>query len=397
MGVNKRLQYKSNMLVLSTTLAIIGSLVSAAIWLQKPLHAMPAKTQSWQVVTSPNPGTGNNMLNGVAALANNDIWAAGSTSGNNITAPLIEHYDGNTWSVSPNPATAIAQSTQGDDELNAISAMSNNDIWAVGMSDGGQQTLLEHYNGSQWSIAPSPAQAKDGDLFGVAAIAANNVWAVGRDNQAGSLIIHYDGNKWSTVTSQSPGNTTNILFGITAASATDIWAVGQEIDNSQAYTLTEHYNGSTWSIMQDQQTSGDVQFNSAAALPAGGIVAVGRIDMNTGANRTFAETWNGTAWSTLKPVSPVQGTCYFTSAIATTTGTVWAVGNAQSLTTHTKTMQTIIEKWDGKTWTLVNSPSLGTGVMLNSIVAIPNSPHLLAVGAYQTDPSTPFKTLIENF
>ena len=59
---------------------------------------------------------------------------------------------------------------------------SADDVWAVGSyGDAGHSqswTLTEHWDGTQWSIVPSPSVAA-GSLNAVTATAANDVWAVG--------------------------------------------------------------------------------------------------------------------------------------------------------------------------------------------------------------------------
>src|SRR5256885_8967205 len=58
------------------------------------------------------------------------------------------------WSVVPSPN---GDSTSG---LSSVAAVSANDIWAVGNSGsqrGSGQTLIEHWNGTQWSLVPSPS------------------------------------------------------------------------------------------------------------------------------------------------------------------------------------------------------------------------------------------------
>src|SRR5438067_4164099 len=62
--------------------------------------------------------------------------------------------------------------------LGGIVAVSAWDIWAVGngngVSDAGQP-LVEHWNGTSWTIVPSPR----GDLWSVSALSARDIWAVG--------------------------------------------------------------------------------------------------------------------------------------------------------------------------------------------------------------------------
>jgi hypothetical protein len=73
--------------------------------------------------------------------------------------------------------------------LGAVAAVSATDAWAVGdYNQGGSvigQTLIEHWNGTAWSVASSPNGGSNAnELHGVAAAVANDVWAVGsRDGQ----------------------------------------------------------------------------------------------------------------------------------------------------------------------------------------------------------------------
>ncbi|MFL5734773.1 MAG: hypothetical protein ACJ78Q_16575, partial [Chloroflexia bacterium] len=81
---------------------------------------------------------------------------------------------------SPNPDPA-------EDELYSVSAVSSTDVWAVGYYNTTvsslrySQTLVEHWNGVQWSVVPSqnvnPIQ--NNHLYDVSALASNDIWAVG--------------------------------------------------------------------------------------------------------------------------------------------------------------------------------------------------------------------------
>src|SRR5205807_495772 len=102
-----------------------------------------------------------------------------------------------------------------NNELTSISALSANDIWAVGNAwDGSidvqgapQLTLIEHWNGKKWSIIPSPDPSAYkpylfNNLYGVTAISTNNVWAVGEvyyTQVPSPLIEHWNGTRWSVV------------------------------------------------------------------------------------------------------------------------------------------------------------------------------------------------------
>src|SRR5205814_5336788 len=92
------------------------------------------------------------------------------------------------------------------------------------------QTLIEHWDGTQWSIVLSPNWSGPDHLYGITAIAANNIWAVGDYDNGGAtqaLTEHWDGIQWRTWGTPSPdSSTSNALYGITALSANNMWAVG---------------------------------------------------------------------------------------------------------------------------------------------------------------------------
>jgi hypothetical protein len=136
----------------------------------------------WNVVSSPNSGDVSNLLNGVAAISANDVWAVGSWESVNGEAPyhtLALHWDGSIWSVVTTPPNIGTY----DNLLYGLAAVATNDVWAVGnyyYSATEVRTLILHWDGSIWSIIPSPNQGTYSSyLYGVAAISANDVWAVG--------------------------------------------------------------------------------------------------------------------------------------------------------------------------------------------------------------------------
>jgi len=144
---------------------------------------------------------------------------------------LIEHWDGAVWSVVPSPNPSVYGSA-----LNAVVAVSTNDVWAVGNYDPGSanyETLTMHWNGTTWSVISSPNLGNASEPYGVAAVSANDVWAVGyyySDAGAQTLAIHWNGTTWGVVFSPSPGTGGNYLHGVDAASADDVWAVGYQHD-----------------------------------------------------------------------------------------------------------------------------------------------------------------------
>lgn len=92
---------------------------------------LPGKWSSGQVVTSPNPGAGYNALLAVASIPGGELWGVGymnnTTNGTRLDQTLIEHWDGTQWSVvsSPDPGSSV-------DALSSVVALGVNNVWAVG-------------------------------------------------------------------------------------------------------------------------------------------------------------------------------------------------------------------------------------------------------------------------
>ena len=137
-----------------------------------------------------------------------------------------------------------------------MAAISPSDIWAVGSYTGTGRylTLTQHWDGTQWSIVPSPNPGTyNNHLSGITAIASNDVWAVGDYNNDPAhpthhlVTRHWDGTEWNVVPNPDPGgNYDNYLTGVDALASDDVWAVGFY----RAYSpksLVTHWNGSAWS------------------------------------------------------------------------------------------------------------------------------------------------------
>jgi hypothetical protein len=182
----------------------------------------------WGIVPSP---TSTYNLSSVAVISASDVWAAGenSTGGQ----PVFEHWDGKTWTALSGPPISAAYVS-----VSGITAVSTSDVWAVGSTRGTArgapyQTLSEHWNGTAWSIVPSPNPVTGNDVFiQAAAISRGDVWAVGYDygstGGASPLVANWDGTKWHVVSTPVPSGTQyNELAAVAALSTGTVWAVGR--------------------------------------------------------------------------------------------------------------------------------------------------------------------------
>ena len=303
------------------------------------------------------------FCSGVSALSDADVWTVGSFSssgGNNIDQTLTEHWNGSAWSVVHTPNVG----TQGS-KLQAVSALSDTNVWAVGESNSSGSanndlTLIEHFNGSAWSVVPSPNPSNEGDfLTGVAALAANNVWAAGWfDNPvAGALaplILHWDGTTWSVVTNGVPTGGDIVLHGITALSANDVGEFGGGPTN-----FAMHWDGTQWSVTNSASfpSGGQETLAGVSAASSKDVWAAGSYAPTVFAElQTLAIHWDGKQWSKVTTPDVDQFFNRLLGVVVVKSNDVWAVGYAY--TPDGLNFHTLTEHWNGSRWSIVPSPNI---------------------------------------
>ena len=225
-----------------------------------------------------------------ATTGNANVRSAGKSEGgsgcwNIISKPTASTARSSTPTGTCLPSWAVVDSPNANENMNDLGAVtgSGNDVWAVGEYDlfgtGDFRTLTIHWDGSAWSLIPSPNPGDFRDYLFGATGSGNDVWAVGMYNNHGdqpsrtlmphrnrwrnvqpdgvppggpgmTLTLHWNGSAWSRVTSPNAGTSGNLLWGATG-SGNDVWAAG-EYSNGQftpGQTLTLHWNGSAWAIV----------------------------------------------------------------------------------------------------------------------------------------------------
>jgi hypothetical protein len=238
----------------------------------------------WDVIGPVTVGTGDSSFNGVAAITATNVWAVGSVRQDNNagTRPrtLIAHWDGTSFTSVAGPDPTSTSS----DRLAAAAASGANDVWAVGLSlDGGiQHTLIVHYDGSTWSIKQSPDPSTSGSLlYGVTAVSPTLAYAVGAwfdaSGYAHALIEKWDGTAWSIMPTPSvgAGNMDNYLFSVSALAANNVWVAGASYSPNQTLSpsdpLVAHWDGVVWRVLPspDGATGSFNEFNAILATPTG--------------------------------------------------------------------------------------------------------------------------------
>ncbi len=242
----------------------------------RPHAAAAACPTRFSLAATPHPAGGTGLVNGVALVpGSSQAWAVGQQDQNNHTLPVVDRFSGGHWAAVASPRPF--QFTQ----LNAVTALSPSDAWAVGNASDGSATLAEHWDGQAWTVVPTPAGP--GDLRGVAAIAPNDVWAVGEDGTtAAPLVEHWDGHTWSTVSVFDPFPAVEIfLSDVRRVPGTGrLWAVGP--------FTSYQFAGGTWTY---KPMPGYSAVASLTVPAAGDAWAVG--GSGTGG---ITEHFTGTAW-----------------------------------------------------------------------------------------------------
>jgi hypothetical protein len=254
--------------------------------------AMHWNGTAWSVSTSFVSALSGQLGVGVADISPTDADAIGGHLGSAHNG-LVAQWNGSTWTRLTVP---LPNNDNMLSDLYAISADSASDVWIVGTylfevnsSDYAEETYSLHWNGSAWSIVPMPLEHGTNPNFeyifnAIKANSPTDVWAVGEAYNAATyasttLIEHYNGTAWSIVPSPSPG-TGGALYGVTTSNATnDVWAVGSyaPTGSSVAQTLTLNWNGNAWStVASPNGGTGSSALLSAATTPGASIVqAVG--------------------------------------------------------------------------------------------------------------------------
>jgi len=183
---------------------------------------------AWAIVSSPNVAGQSNYILALGGSSSSNLWAVGQYSScfGCVTQTLSLHWDGTQWTIAPSPNVGSSSNVQA-----GVTVLSNNDAWAVGYyytpADSLWRTLTLHWNGTVWSVIPSPneGQATSNYLYSISATASNDIWAVGRWDSSSGLTLHWDGVSWGVVPSPDSNSGLNFLYGVSAQASHYVWAV----------------------------------------------------------------------------------------------------------------------------------------------------------------------------
>jgi hypothetical protein len=286
--------------------------VPAGTGMETQTLAMHWDGASWTIVPSPSPspypGGGWADFLTVHAVTTDDVWAAGGAV---IQAPdgfvgthlMVQHWDGSQWSVVPAPIT-IGGSGNFVDDIEVIAA---DDIWFVGdwlefpaASAAEKRALAMHWDGSGLTVHETPffdnGSIGGHGLTAVSAISSDDIWAVGGGHDGDyvtfSYIVHWDGQQWEHV----PGPTAgwyHRLYDVQAVSSNEVYAVGDYQDASGYHGMILRWNGASWQRLSDPPVGGA----SIEVLGPGQVYVGG----------SGVALWDGASWSVVATFPGVNG------------------------------------------------------------------------------------------
>src|SRR5689334_18298280 len=202
-------------LLVSAALAIMASSAAPALAAPGPALSPAAagdQPLTWSIVPSPNAIAIDNILFDVSCASVSNCTAVGwhvhTTKSPSKT--LIESWNGTAWSV------VSSRNPRSDSSLDSVSCVSASDCTAVGSDSGAgmaPKTLVESWNDTTWTVVPSPNAAPHrrgiNELTGVSCASVSACTAVGsymaRNGRAKTLIESWNGTTWTIVPSPNPG------------------------------------------------------------------------------------------------------------------------------------------------------------------------------------------------
>lgn len=273
-----------------------------------PAAATTVGLPAWDRVTTPTI-TGPDEFRGVEVIGASNVWAVGTRG----SATLTERWNGSSFTVVPSPTVAGVDTVLEDVESSAA-----NDVWVVGHTQfappDGPHPFVIRWNGTAWKTVANTCGRYLVDVF---ALTSTNVWAIG-----GSTSCHWNGTSWQRIAVAPPTNPQQSinLQGVDGSAAGNVWAVGllqSSCGEGQVCSsgVIERWNGSRWTFQAVGQPLYDVR-----ALSATNVYAVGM-----GLGPTVLH-FDGSSWEVVPEPSPLApGSLVAIDAVSATT--LWSVGS----------------------------------------------------------------------
>jgi hypothetical protein len=254
------------------------------------------------------------------------------------------------------------------------------------------------------AYAATPS-ANSGLLLGVSCTSSSFCMAVGTSTGT-TLTESWNGTVWSVLPSPNPSSIADSLTSVSCPSPTDCVAVGNSYNTASTYQdLVESWDGTTWSVMSAPVFAGDnSSFNSVSCTTSTYCVAVGYTQASSGVDPLFMpllESWNGTSWSVDSTPSPEYNSTFFRSVSCASSTSCMAVGQTTECvpvmgSSVCFTGQMLVESWDGANWSIDTTPNENaTDELFGVSCTSPTS--CVGMGTYYNNSTGVTRALVESW
>ena len=213
---------------------------------------------SWKLTLPPTPAKADALvLSGVSCPAPVSCVAVGHFTSEVLfggVVPLIVRWNGTGWS--PDRAANPRGST--DTELAGVDCPMPKRCVAVGFQrhpDGRYGTLAEAWDGTSWTVLPTPdpAGSPDTELAGVSCPTTDECVAVGSAVAAGAVTAFaesWDGSRWTIERPPAPaGATSSVLAAVACPDPAACWGAGIAWHDSPiGVAMAQDRTASGWTI-----------------------------------------------------------------------------------------------------------------------------------------------------
>ncbi len=320
------------------------------VWAVGETHGRSAREHSlvlhfdgstWRQAQVPDVGG----LIGVSVVSTTDAWALGYNG--------LLHWDGSSWTASDLP----------HGNYMSISASGPDDVWIAGVRVGpligkntrGLSSAVAHFDGTTWAtMKPPNPGTRDNYIEGIVAASPTDVWLGGYYTDVGkhqpealSLTMHWNGTKWSVVPSPNPSATLNVIWGIGADGQGGVWALGHyRGSDKHLHALIFRWDGSSWAIVPLRGTS-LWSPQAVAGASSGPTWVVGSPSTSSFA---IAECSAASCTTTVPPADRSAGEA--ASVFAAGPDDAWVAGVLWG-----RRASPWMEHWDGTEWSPVRVPN----------------------------------------
>jgi hypothetical protein len=260
-----------------------GNVWTVGLEVVSSLHTIPLVERfvrgHWRTVHVGLPVAGDWSLSDVRALANGTVWAVGG----GVHGGLVDRWDGHRWL-----ATVFSRGSGA--QLQWLSAVGSDDVWAAGNFYDSRPAFVEHWDGRQWHRSQPPSRT--GEFFdSITALSADDVWASGNDEYDRSFIEHWNGHSWQSTSLPRQVINQDDIVSIREVGPSTLWAVTQN-------GLILQWHRGKWSILFNLSRRG----LTLAAMGSRGdhdVWLAGSIHPPGKAlpARALVAHWNWSAWS----------------------------------------------------------------------------------------------------